>query len=137
MAEQNENHLFEKEVFKLIKDIVGLKTTIDISFKNFEETLSGVSSLVDSLGNQLSVNTSDTKELKENINSLKKEQLAIKKDLEQKIATIEGKLKTFAKKINWKEISKWAIIISTIIGAITTISMNLAKLKKIFLSIFK
>jgi len=136
--EKNKNFL-EKELFKLVRELTSLKTTVDISFKNFNETLSSLLNAMNSISDQVVENTDDIGKLKERVDKLLSEQENLKKEIEKEIEKIEKKLRGFVKKItiNWKEVSKWAIIVSGILGSVAAIFTNLSKIKDFLHLIFR
>ncbi len=134
-----ENELFEKEVFKLIEELASLKKTVELSFQSFNRTINEFSSLVQDTCKENEKNQEMLFELKNTILKMKQEQDDLKKlekDLEDKITRIEKRIKLFVRKIDWKRISKWFLILASVAGFIVEMINKFDNIKKIFNKFF-
>lgn len=135
-----DNTLFEKEVLNLIEEFSGLKKTVELSFDAVNNSIDELSLLIQQSCHNIGKTNNEVNVLKNKLVELDRDRIELKntqKELSEQIDKLEKKLKVFIKKIDWKKLGKWIIILATIIGFFAELINKFDGIKNLISKIFK
>jgi chromosome segregation ATPase len=129
MSNGNKPGIMDAEIVNLIKEVASLKTTVDLSFENFNEMLNTLTESLKEANKITDENAADIQNLKKIVAAMAKNLNKHKDDAAKKSARIDKMMERFSKKIDWKKVSKILIIWAAILAAVWGIITHLSKIK--------